>query len=196
MHLFLGVGNKIYTEGHSKCYGPFLEGQKNPWEEFEDALNIKKDPQHGKVWNGPDLHKIIDNLDTLEDYIPFYQLELIQAFKSLDQYYQCFCGSTMYSSDLRENVLKDFEQSWDILNKSFGTTYTLKVQIMLEHVNTFVENVGGGLSRRGNDQVTEAAHQLLHQRMIRSHYWVRKVGSESEGKALFKAVVHTNAYNL
>ena len=77
-------------------------------------------------------------------------------------------------------MLKDFEQSWDILNKSFGTTYTLKVHIMLEHVNTFVENVGGGLSRRGNDQVTEAAHQLLHQRMTRSHYWVRKVGSESE----------------
>ena len=102
----------------------------------------------------------------------------------------------MYSSDLRENVLKDFEQSWDILNKSFGTTYTLKVHIMLEHVNTFVENVGGGLSRRGNDQVTEAAHQLLHQRMIRSHYWVRKVGTESEGKALFKAVVHTDSYNL
>ena len=74
--------------------------------------------------------------------------------------------------------------------------YTLKVHIMLEHVNTFVENVGGGLSRRGNDQVTEAAHQLLHQRMIRSHYWVRKVGTESEGKALFRAVVHTNSYNL
>ena len=102
----------------------------------------------------------------------------------------------MYSSDLRENVLKDFEQSWDILNKSFGTTYTLKVHIMLEHINTFVERVGGGLSRRGNDQVTEAAHQLLHQRMTRSHYWVRKVGSESEGKALFRAVIHTNAYNV
>ena len=67
----------------------------------------------------------------------------------------------------------------------------LKVHIMLEHVNTFVERVGGGLSKRGNDQVTEAAHQLLHQRMTRSHYWVRKVGSESEGKALFRAVIHT-----
>ena len=28
------------------------------------------------------------------------------------------------------------------------------------------------------------------------NYWVRKVGSESEGKALFRAVIHTNAYNL
>ena len=50
---------------------------------------------------------------------------------------------------------------------------------MLEHVNPFVENVGVGLSKRGNDQVTEAAHQLLHQRMIRSHYWVKKVGTNS-----------------
>ena len=28
------------------------------------------------------------------------------------------------------------------------------------------------------------------------NYWVRKVGYESEGKALFRAVVHTNAYNV
>ena len=33
LHLFLGAGNKIWTEGETKCYGPYLEGEKNPWEE-------------------------------------------------------------------------------------------------------------------------------------------------------------------
>ena len=31
-----------------------------------------------------------------------------------------------------------------------------------DHVNDYVEMVGGGLAKRGNDQVTEAAHQLLN----------------------------------
>ena len=29
-----------------------------------------------------------------------------------------------------------------------------------------------------------------------SNYFVRKVGTEAEGRKLFKAVVHTNAYNV
>ena len=67
---------------------------------------------------------------------------------------------------------------------------------MISHLNTFVEKVGGGLSKRGSDQVVEAAHQLLKSRMDRSGYWVRKVGTESEGRKLMKAIIHTNAYNL
>ena len=67
---------------------------------------------------------------------------------------------------------------------------------MLGHVNTFVEQIEGGLNKRGSDQVTEAAHQLLHRRMTISNYFVRKVGTEAEGRKLFRAVVHTNAYNM
>ena len=33
-------------------------------------------------------------------------------------------------------------------------------------------------------------------RMDRSHYWVKKVWSEAEGDGLYKATVHTNAYNI
>ena len=64
------------------------------------------------------------------------------------------------------------------------------------HVNPFVEKIGGGCSKRGSDQVTEAAHQLLMSRMERSKYWIRKVGTEAEGEGLFKAVVHTDTYNM
>ena len=63
-------------------------------------------------------------------------------------------------------------------------------------MNTFVEKIQGGLNKRGSDQVTEAAHQLLHHRMERSSYWRRVVGTENEGEGLFRAVVHTNAYNI
>ena len=62
--------------------------------------------------------------------------------------------------------------------------------------NPFVEQVEGGLNKRGSDQVTEAAHQLLHRRMTMSNYFVRKVGTEAEERKLFKAVVHTNAFNM
>ena len=60
-------------------------------------------------------------------------------------------------------------------------------------MNDYVEMIDGGLSKRGSDQVTEAAHQLLKSRMYKSNYWVKKVGTEIEGKGLYKAVVHTNA---
>ena len=32
---------------------------------------------------------------------------------------------------------------------------------MMQHVPEYVETVGGGLSKRGSDQLTEAAHSLL-----------------------------------
>ena len=32
--------------------------------------------------------------------------------------------------------------------------------------------------------------------MEKSGYWVRKVGTEAEGEGLYRAVVHTNSYNL
>ena len=67
---------------------------------------------------------------------------------------------------------------------------------MFDHVNPFVEKIQGGLSKRGSDQTTEGAHQLLNNRMKKSNYYVRKVGSEAEGTELFRGVVHTNAYNM
>ena len=66
----------------------------------------------------------------------------------------------------------------------------------MEHSTDYVERVKGGLSKKGSDQVTEAAHQLLKNRMRTSKYWVKRVGSEEEGDGLRKAVVHTNAYNV
>ena len=49
---------------------------------------------------------------------------------------------------------------------------------------------------RGNDQVVEAAHQLLNKRMQSSKYWSRKPGTKKEGQGLFRAVIHCNAYNV
>ena len=40
-------------------------------------MSIKKDPQHGETWNGPKLHKIVKNMEILQDTIAFYQLDLI-----------------------------------------------------------------------------------------------------------------------
>ena len=93
-------------------------------------------------------------------------------------------------------VLNKFSTAWDKLNKEYGTSYPLKIHIMLSHVNPFVEKIQGGLNKRGSDQVTEAAHQLLDTRMKKSNYWVLKVGTEAEGKKLFRAVVHTDANKL
>ena len=83
-----------------------------------------------------------------------------------------------------------------LLHKMYVTNYPLKVHIILSHVNDYVDMVEGGLSKRGSNQVTEAAHQLLKARMDKSHYWIKKVGCEEEGEGLLRGTVHTNAYNM
>ena len=56
--------------------------------------------------------------------------------------------------------------------------------------------IGGGLSKRGSDQVKEAGHQLLIKRMQKSNYWMRKIRTKKEGTGLYRSVVHTNTYNM
>ena len=72
-----------------------------------------------------------------------------------------FCGATYHEKEICEYVLLRLRTQWNQLHTRFGTTYPLKIHIMLSHANDYVELVGGGLSKRGNDQVTEAAHQYL-----------------------------------
>ena len=52
---------------------------------------------------------------------------------------------------------------------------------MMKHVNGYVEMADGGLSKRGSDQVTKAAHQLLKARMDKSYY---STGSEKLAQKL------------
>ena len=93
---------------------------------------------------------------------------------------------------MMNRVLDKFKYEWSNLHKEFKTTYPLKIHIMIDHVNDYVEMVGGGLNKRG----TEAAHKLFMERMDKSGYWTRKVGTEKEGEGLYRVVVHVNAYNL
>ena len=55
-------------------------------------------------------------------------------FRSLSVFQQVFCGTTFHSSDVRLEALNDFRNTWESIHKEFGTTYTLKIHIMLEHV--------------------------------------------------------------
>ena len=73
--------------------------------------------------------------------------------------------------------------SCHICPKSFSMERKVEFHIMQSH-------------QKGNDQIVEAAHQLLNKRMQSSKYWSRKPGTKKEGQGLFRAVIHCNAYNV
>ena len=99
---------------------------------------------------------------------------MIDGFKILREFNSYFCVSTYHPKEIRDRIIAQFKWEWAKLHKMYGTTYTLKVHIILAHVNDYVQMVEGGLSKRGNDQVTEVAHQLLKARMDKSNYWIKK----------------------
>ena len=104
------------------------------------------------------LKKTINMFFTFIVYSVFKTIPMNTASASMDQPY------------IHLN-LDRFTCAWDKLHKEFCTTYTLKVHIMIHHVNDYVDMVGGGLLKRGSDQVTEVAHQLFIRQHVR---WLKK----------------------
>ena len=69
----------------ARLYGPWEEGKESPLREFEKKLCIVKVPQHGGAWNGPELKKVVDKLDLLEDLLP----ESLNLFMTVSKINSC-----------------------------------------------------------------------------------------------------------
>ena len=107
---------------------------------------------------------------------------IIYAFQIFKEFYIYFSGSSYNDKDIGQIILNQFKSEWDNLHRKYGTRYPLKIHIIFSHINDYIEMVEGGLFKRGNDQVTAAAHQLLKAQMDKLKYWMRRVGSEVESE--------------
>ena len=72
---------------------------------------------------------------------------------------------------------------------------TLKIHIMEDHIKDYFDLTQKPLGKR-TDQTTEAAHQFMNKRMIRSNYVVKDIESQAHGLKLYHCVLHINSYNI
>ena len=76
-----------------------------------------------------------------------------------------------------------------------GVSKTLKIHVMERHVKDYISSIGLPLGAR-TDQTTEAAHQYMNKRLVRSQYRVKDIESHAHGLKLYRCVLHMNAYNV
>ena len=94
-----------------------------------------------------------------------------------------------------EEVIDIFVKEWNLLHKLCGMSKTLKIHIIEHHVKDYIRMAGLPLGKR-TDQTTEAAHQYLNKRLLRSNYRVKDIESHAHGLKLYRCVLHMNAYNV
>ena len=114
-------------------------------------------------------------------------------FRALKNLYTSICGTTLDPN--YEEVIDSFVYEWNLLTKHCGISKTLKIHIIEHHVKDYIRMTGLPLGKR-TDQTTEAAHQYLNKRLLRSNYRVKDIESHVHGLKLYRCVSHMNAYNV
>ena len=109
----------------ARLFGPWLQGDLSPLETFQKKLQIVKAPQHGSTWNGPELNKVMENLDLLEELLPESLSQFVYAFKAVKDYYTSICGTTL--DENYKSVIAKFSKEWDLVHKQHNISKTPKV---------------------------------------------------------------------
>ena len=81
------------------------------------------------------------------------------------------------------------------LHGKYGLSITPKIHICITHVPQYINLTGKSLGYI-TDQTIENAHQLVNRRMENSHYYVKSVESDTQGKNLLRGILHVNSYNI
>ena len=140
--------------------------QKTMWPEVKevlrDRLGVQCHVYQGKVGNyeGPSIHKILNNLETLEQYMlggstmrPFYATFI--AFKAVAS---AVLSAKQLPVDWRER-LHHLRTCLLHLHTHHGMNITPKLHILITHVEQWVDRFGRSLGKEGEQQ-GEAVHHI------------------------------------
>ena len=194
--ILLGPGNDIYDD----ILKNMTDEEKETFEEFIDRdIGINRKLYFSETWEGNQIKIILKNLDKIEKNIPQRLLPTVEAFRSLEKLYST---ASRRSADDKEEYIKVvesdieiFKGKIEILNKDFGFSITNKIHTIFDHITDYISMSGRTLGET-NDQVIEATHQDLNQRIQSSKYEVVNKRSPRHGRQLLRAILHYNAYNL
>ena len=88
-------------------------------------------------------------------------------------------------------IIKELEDTVNILKDKFAVSITIKMHIITTHVPEYIEETRLSLGQT-SDQIIEASHQHVNKRFMGSNYFVKNVDNPSHGEKLLK---HINSYN-
>ena len=127
-----------------------------------------------------------ENLDKLEECIPFQFTPFVDCLNHLDNVYTSCTGSIL--DPFHDQVIKQFSESFNILHKQFGVTITPKVHIIQDHLIDFFKLNGGVSLKVTTEQLDEACHHFVKKRLNECNYFVKDVGSYKHGEDLLSGM--------
>ena len=65
----------------------------------------------------------------------------------------------------------------------------------MDHVEDYINMTDKALGKV-SDQIVEATHSALNQRLVSSRYWIKDLESDIHGVQLFRGILHFNSYNI
>ena len=193
LHLSLGAGNDIWNGLEKVC--PEI------MKELETKLGLQKTDYQGKKnFEGNGIKKILNNINLIEKEVPQEFSPFIDALDALKEVRHATYGNKLSYCSPRpapyfDNVIKNFEDKYNILKDTFKVSITNKIHIMSEHIPEYIREKELSLGR-SSDQLIESTHQHTNKIFSRSKYFVKNVSSPYHKKKLKMGLNHYNSYNV
>ena len=153
LHLYLGTGNKLFDSLYKAMIEDIANGQFHPsvyeWAFKKSIVGLK---YRGGALDGPNLGKLLKNLDSLRAYVPTKFHNFIECMELFDIVKKACFGRTRLDNDYKQKI-KNFE----IAYRNLGISVTPKVHCIFFEVPIFIEKHGKPLGFF-TEQVFESMH--------------------------------------
>jgi hypothetical protein len=140
---------------------------------------------------GNEVNKFLANVDKLAKVIPLQFFEFIQFFKDMENMMKSVFGYTLNPN--YKDIISRLRNSFEVVHKRFQVPETVKIHIMLVHVEQFIDITGKPLGEY-SEQALEDSHSLFHE------YWkrflVKDIDSDIYLERYKKCILSFNASNV
>lgn len=189
LHELQGIVNYIFWKG----IVPLL-GRENALK-WPSKLNVLSKDYHGEIFEGNQCRVLLKHTDKLYDkdvlgsVNDFSITPLVMALKSLNKLVDsCFTTEKVHG-DYKKYLL-EFENNY----KATGLPLTLKVHVLIEHLENCLSFLDGYGLGRFSEQTGEGIHREFLNHWNR--FKINNIFHENYGKQLKRAVVDMSSKNL
>ena len=123
-------------------------------EEFQAEFGIMKTGYHGEVFEGNECNVILKNLDRLQEYVPEYLHEYVEALASFEDV-KTGCFGYNLAGDYHRRI-RTFELKMVVLKIKFNVTITPKCHILFDHSEQFIDETGKAIGKDSDAEMSSS----------------------------------------
>lgn len=189
LHEIQGIVNHIFFDG----LVPLL-GQDNAFKWPKKFCLVSKH-YHGEKFEGNACRQLLKESDSLydktilQDISPLMVMPFVQTLKALNKLVDSTFKSGRWNDDYREHI-----QELKRCYRATGLTYTLKVHVLLDHLEHGLQFLNGDALGIWSEQAGESVHREFLKYW--SKYQVNSLESKNYVNQLKKAVVEFSSRHL